>query len=83
MSSKKSVLADNSEIDSVSENIKSVSVIENVTETSNEMRGALISAAGTALESIASASVAIPFVGLALKGLSMLCNQIGAFLALM
>jgi serine/threonine protein kinase len=44
-----------------------------------EAAGSLLTAASSALEGLALASISIPLVGLALKGLSMLCNQVEAF----
>jgi ELWxxDGT repeat protein len=44
-----------------------------------EAAGSLLTTASSALEGLALASVSIPLVGLALKGLSMVCNQVEAF----
>jgi DNA-binding beta-propeller fold protein YncE len=41
--------------------------------------GSILTAAGSALEGLAVASISIPLVGVALKGLSILCNQVEAF----
>jgi ELWxxDGT repeat protein len=54
-------------------------LLNGTSEGEGGVMSSLLTSAGSALESLAVASVSIPLVGLALKGLSMLCNQVEAF----